>query len=338
MSGGIVKKIAGTLSMLSLLFIKGYTQDVDLRPVRIMFYNVENLFDTFDDKLVEDDEFLPSGLRRWNSKRYYLKINSLYKTIAAAGEWDTPAIIGLCEIENRKVLEDLLFSTNMSRYEYGIVHEDSPDPRGIDVCLIYRKDRVRIVNYGYLIPSCFSVDGFRTRSVLYAECIITEDTVHLFVNHWPSRRGGVLAAETQRSEIAKMVRNKTDSISEGSHRKAKIIIMGDFNSTPDDQIMKSLAGDMKMINLSASLPAGSGTYRYMGTWEMIDQVILSSELINSDHGLYASPALFRIFKPDFLLMSDPNYPGASPFSTYRGYRYQGGYSDHLPVIMDLMTR
>ncbi|MDQ1297308.1 MAG: Endonuclease [Bacteroidota bacterium] len=337
MSEGIVLRFAGTLSLLSLLFIKGYPQDTGLKPVRLMFYNVENLFDTLDDTLREDDEFLPYGIRRWNSKRYYLKINSLYKTIAASGEWDTQDIIGLCEVENRKVLEDLIYSTNLSRYDFGLVHEDSPDPRGIDVGLIYRKDRVKILRYSYLSPPDFSRHGFRTRSVLHAECVIYEDTIHLFVNHWPSRRGGVLAAETQRSEIALMVSCKTDSISEVSDGKAKIIIMGDFNSTPDDQVIIS-SGSMKLINLSERLPAGSGTYRYMGTWELIDQVIVSESLINSDHGLYTSPELFRIFKPDFLLKSDPKYPGVSPFSTYRGYRYQGGYSDHLPVILDLKNR
>ncbi|MCU0474451.1 MAG: endonuclease [Bacteroidales bacterium] len=338
MSKGIVTKFAGTLSLLSLLFIKGYPQDAGLNPVRLMFYNVENLFDILDDTLKEDDEFLPAGIRRWNSKRYFLKINSLYKTIAAAGEWDVPAILGLCEIENRRVIEDLIYGTNLSRYEFGILHEDSPDPRGIDVGLIYRKDRVEVLKYCYLFPPGFSSDGFKTRSVLYAVCTISEDTIHLFVNHWPSRRGGVLAAEEQRSEIAMMVSSKTDSITEVSEGKAKIIIMGDFNSTPEDQIISSFSRDMKMINLSENLPAGSGTYRYMGTWELIDQVIVSEELINSDHGLFTSPELFRIFKPDFLLKSDTKYPGATPFSTYRGYRYQGGYSDHLPVILDLKLR
>jgi hypothetical protein len=338
MSKGIVTKFAGTLSLIISFFIKGYSQDIDFHPVRLMFYNVENLFDTFNDSLTDDDEFLPGGLRRWNSKRYYLKINSLYKTIAAAGEWDAPDIIGFCEIENKKVLEDLIYYTNLSRYEYGIVHEDSPDPRGIDVCLIYRKDRVRILNYRYVVPQGFSDQGFKTRSVLYTECEIEGDTIHLFVNHWPSRRGGVLAAEDQRSEIAAMESSITGSIAESSGGKAKIIIMGDFNCTPDDQLISMLAGGGKMINLTETLPSGTGTYRYMGTWELIDQIIVSYELINSDHGLFTLQKMFRIFKPDFLLKSDPKYPGMSPFSTYNGFRYQGGYSDHLPVILDLLMR
>lgn len=338
MSKGIVKRFAGTLSLLLLLLIKGYPQDADLNPVRVMFYNVENLFDTLDDTLKEDDEFLPFGIRRWNSKRYFLKINSIYKTIVAAGEWDTPDIIGLCEVENRKVLEDLIYSTNLSRYDFGIIQEDSPDPRGIDVGLIYRKDRVYILRYSYLSPPGFSKNGFRTRSVLYTKCIISDDTIHLFVNHWPSRRGGVLASEAQRFEIAKMVSGKKDSITEVSAGKAKIIIMGDFNSTPDDQIISSLSGKMKMINLSEYMPEGAGTYRYMGTWEFIDQVIVSAELIDTDLGLFTGPELFRIFKPDFLLKRDTKYPGVSPYSTYRGYRYQGGYSDHLPVVLDLKKR
>jgi len=335
---GIVTKFSGSLSLLLLLYIKGYPQDTNLHPVRMMFYNVENLFDTFNDTLVDDDEFLPFGLRNWNSKRYYQKLNSLYKTIIAVGEWDSPDIIGLCEVENRKVLDDLIFVTNLSRFNFGIVHEDSPDPRGIDVGIIYRNDRVKIVDSRYFSPLSFKKEGFRTRNVLYTSFLISKDTIHVFVNHWPSRRGGVLASESQRTEIAKMVRFKIDSLTELSNGKAKIIVMGDFNANPDDQIIKTICSGAQMINLSDKLAPGSGTYRYMGTWELIDQVIISEELIDSDHGLYTNPGMLRIFKPDFLLKDDTKYPGKSPFPTYNGYRYQGGYSDHLPVIIDLEIR
>ena len=316
------------------------SQVVETKSLRLMFYNVENLFDINDDPLTDDNAFLPDGLMRWNSTRYRKKINSLYKVITAAGEWDPPAIIGFCEIENRKVLEDLIFSTYLSKMNYSIIHEESPDRRGIDVCLIYRKKVADAICYKYWIPSDVKHNDFNSRSVLYAKFLINSDTIHLIVNHWPSRRGGVLSGEDYRIRIADMIKAKTDSIMKKDPSGAKIIISGDFNCNPDDKVIKSLIcpADLirSMINLSDSLyNHGFGTYRYLGTWEMIDQVIVSSKLLSDNIGIYTEPKLLRIFKPDFLLKKDTKYPGSSPFSTYKGYKYQGGYSDHLPVLLDL---
>ncbi len=342
MPDGIVTRFTGTLSLLLLFFIEGYPQEASAPPVRLMFYNVENLFDTFNDTLTQDDEFLPGGLRRWNSRRYYAKISSVFKTITAAGEWSPPAIIGLCEIENRKVLEDLIYGTNLSKYDFGILHRDSPDPRGIDVCLLYRKVVVAIIKYQYLIPVISDADKFTSRSVLYAKCLIMGDTLHLFVNHWPSRRGGVLAGESQRLLIAEMIKSMADSIASLSEDKARIIMMGDFNSTPDDNIITILSGrygsGLAMVNLAADKPPQTGSYRYLGTWELIDQVIVSDGFLNCTRGLFTDRGSFSIFRPQFLLIKDPVYPGFSPFSTYTGYRYRGGYSDHLPVLLDLKVR
>lgn len=342
MSKGIVLKVTGTLSLIIFILCMGYSQELPKLPVRFMFYNVENLFDIYDDTLTEDNDFLPGGLMRWNLTRYNRKINSLYKTIIAAGEWNPPDIIALCEIENRKVLEDLLFRTNLLKFDYGILHKDSPDERGIDVSLIYRKDIVEIVFSRYWIPSKSGEDIFKSRSILYAKCLIHKDTVHLFVNHWTSRRGGVLAGERLRMDISDLVRSKVDSIA-GTNSGAKIIITGDFNCTPDDAVIKRLTSPtgsgVTLVNLSDSLSdEGLGTYRYAGTWELIDQVIVSDWLLKSKSGLSANMRSFRIFKPDFLLRSDPRFPGSRPFSTYLGYRYQGGFSDHLPVLLDLTFR
>ncbi len=270
------------------------------------------------------------------------KINSLYKTIVAAGEWDPPAIVGLYEIENRNVLEDLIYGTNLAKYEYGILHEDSPDPRGIDVCLIYRKDLVAISDSRYFIPRDSGDVPFRTRSVLYAKCSILNDTIHLFLNHWPSRRGGVLAGEEQRQKIAEMLREKTDSIASSEGTDTKIIFAGDFNAVPEDEVISSLTMKYKsgltMVNLSDALKKGSGTYRYQGTWEMIDQVLVSEGLQKGNRGFVTDSGSLKIFMAGFLLREDPNYPGQSPYSTYHGYKYQGGYSDHLPVLLDLSVR
>jgi predicted extracellular nuclease len=343
MSKGIISQVTNILMLLTTIFNRGNSQDISIQPVRLMFYNVENMFDIYNDTLKDDDEFLPGGIRRWNKTRYNKKINSLYKTIVAAGEWNPPAIVAFCEVENRKVLEDLVFGTYLSKYSYRIIHEESPDQRGIDVCLIYRKDCVGLIDYCYWIPADMEGEEFTTRSILYTRFAINKDTIHLIVNHWPSRRGGVLAMEDIRLKIAALVREKTDSLNKKSSAGSKVIILGDFNSTPDDHEIKALTAPTEsgifLYNLSERLAnSGQGTYRYMGTWEMIDQVIVSEELLHCNKNLYTDISMLSVFKPGFLLEKDPGYPGFSPLSTYRGYKYQGGYSDHLPVLLNLGFR
>jgi predicted extracellular nuclease len=320
-----------------------YSQDKISGSFRFMFYNVENLFDVYDDSLKDDNAFLADGVMRWNSSRYRKKINSLYKTIVAAGEGKPPVVVALCEVENRRVLEDLLNYTYLSAYNYKIVHEESPDLRGIDVCLLYRDDYVKLIDYRYWIPYREGGGVFTSRAVLAARMLIESDTLHILVNHWPSRRGGVLAGEELRHSIASMVRHKTDSIGAESSYGSKIIIMGDFNCTPDDRVMQSLikqeGADGFLVNLSERYSSEThGTYKYMGTWEVIDQIIVSERLISCNVGLVTDASQLTIFKPDFLLIKDPKYPGYKPFSTYRGYRYQGGFSDHLPLLLDLQVR
>ena len=322
---------------------RGYSQALVSGQVRIMFYNVENLFDIYHDSLKEDSEFLPDGLMRWNLTRYKKKINSLEKVIIAAGEWNTPSVIALCEVENRKVLEDLIYNTYLSKFNYRIIHEESPDRRGIDVCLIYKNSDADILYHRYWIPEEINRNDFNSRSVLYTKLKINSDTIHLIVNHWPSRRGGVLAGENYRQQIASLVRQKVDSIIKSDLSGPRIIILGDFNCTPDDQVIKSFISGTgttsSLKNLSECLEdLGLGTYRYAGTWEMVDQVIVSDRLLSCKKGLYTEPGLLKIFKPDFLMKKDPKFPGLTPFSTYKGYKYQGGFSDHLPLLLDLKIR
>lgn len=314
---------------------------VDSLHLGVMFYNAENLFDTVDDSIRDDKEFLQGGVMRWNKARYNNKLNAVSKVIIAAGAWNPPAIVGLCEIENRKVLGDLVYGTALSAFGYGIVHEESPDSRGIDVCFIYRRDLVTVTEHRLLIPEDIKKDTFHSRGVLYARCEINSDTLHLLLNHWPSRRGGVLAGEGLRERIALMLRQAVDSICSVTNGKAKIIVLGDFNCIPSDPLISKLTASgiacgCSLINLAdGKMKEPAGTYRYQGKWEMIDQIIVSNGLLNNRKGLNASPENFRILSPDFLLKNDSKYPGKVPFSTYRGYSYQGGFSDHLPVILDL---
>jgi len=306
---------------------------------RIMFYNVENLFDTVNDSLTADDDFLPDGLMRWNYSRYLKKINSLYRTIIAAGEWEPPPVIAMCEIENKKVLKDLIFNTYLSNYKYDIIHEESPDQRGIDVCLIYNREKLSLISYRYLKPSLEDNKDFRSRSVLYAKFLLKYDTLHMIVNHWPSRRGGVLAGADLRNIISGMVTGLCDSITSACN--GKIILCGDFNSAPYDTELSFLTGNSSasLINLSGMLSSNeTGTYRYRGHWEMLDQFIVSESLLSGEVGLFTSFENLEILNKAFLLEKDPVYPGYTPFSTYKGYRYHGGFSDHLPVLLDLFIR
>jgi endonuclease/exonuclease/phosphatase family metal-dependent hydrolase len=312
----------------------------------MMFYNAENLFDTYNDSITDDDEFLPGGTRRWTKTRFNQKINSLYKVIVASGSWQPPAVIGLCEIENRRVLESLIYDTRLSRYDYGIIHYESTDSRGIDVGILYRKDILKALHSGNLVPENYKPGQFRTRGVLYVKFLLANDTVHLFLNHWPSRRGGVLAGESDRRNIASMVRNKADSVHRSVKSGAKVIIAGDFNCSPDDsEIMLLCAADnqsvngIKLINLSAvASEKGKGSYKYRGTWEMIDQVIVSERLVSSASGVTTGTDSFGIISDDFLLITDDSFAGMRPFSTYSGYNYRGGFSDHLPVVLGLRLR
>ena len=343
-----MNRFSCTLMLFVLFLSDGFSQESHKPALRFVFYNVENFFDTYDDPHRDDNDFLPHGLMRWNQKRYANKINAIYKVITAVGKWEPPAIVGFCEVEKRSVLQDLITVTYLQKYKYGIIHEESEDPRGIDVCLIYRSDIVTPLFYRYFKPAGIAEGEFRTRSVLYSKWLISDDTIHLFLNHWPSRRGGVLAGESLRTGISGMLKEKEDSILNSLNSHAKIIIAGDFNCTPGDKEISSLiemdnnenSGNCPpSVNLSElSANKGLGTYKYMGAWEMLDQVIVSEWLLKCTDGFYADSGSFKVFNPGFLLKRDPSYPGFAPFSTYRGYRYQDGFSDHLPVILDLRKK
>jgi predicted extracellular nuclease len=317
-----------------LLMLAFAAQKVEGQEFGVMFYNVENLFDTVDDTTKEDDEFLPEGSRRWTEKRYWQKINALSRVIVAAGEWELPALIGLSEVENEKVVSDLAFRSILSGAGYKVIHRESPDARGIDLALLYRQDLIRIVDSRSWIPEDQEGEIFNSRNLLYAKTVMDNDTVHLILCHWPSRRGGSLAAADLRERIARLVRVKTDSLQAFSGDTASIIVMGDFNAAPDDPVIKIIADEYSLVNFAED-PAGKGTgsYRYQGRWELIDQILVSRSMTDPYGKIYADPLSFRVFDAPFLLIDDPDYPGKKPFATYSGYKWSGGYSDHLPVVI-----
>ena len=194
-------------SLIYLHSSAGQSQEIPGRPYRLVFYNVENLFDARDDSLTDDNEFLPSGAMHWTAARYRQKISSIYKVLAAAGEWDPPALAGFCEVENKTVLQALVFDTWLSKYEYGIVTGETKDPRGIRPGIIYRKDLMKLLSFRSIEPVMETSGEFRSRKIFYTKWLIYDDTVHLFLNHWPSRRRGVMAEEKVRQSISSTLKD-----------------------------------------------------------------------------------------------------------------------------------
>ncbi|MFO8235277.1 MAG: endonuclease [Bacteroidales bacterium] len=313
------------------------------RELRLMFYNVENAFDTINDPEKNDKEFLPNAIRNWNSFRYFQKIKKIYKVIVAAGGWKPPELIGLCEVENANVLRDLANKTPLSKYQYQFVHKNSPDQRGIDVALLYNPEKFKLLATKYVHPEL--PEQYRsTRYILYAKGTSQSDTLHIFVNHWPSKWGGEKSTEPKRIVAAKTLRRLTDSIFK-TNKKAKIIITGDFNDKPEN---KSITDYLKTLEINGNIKvnrlynlstrwtkASKGTYKYQAHWSVLDQFMVSGSLLVQNEKLSTTSADAHIFKFSSLLEKDKKHMGVKPFRTFSGYRYIGGYSDHLPILLDL---
>ncbi len=300
--------------------------------VLIMFWNVENYFDPFDDPKTLDDEFTPFGERHWSFKKFKAKRDAIAKTIISVGESNLPVIVGVAEVENRFVMEQLINATPLAKAGYKIVHRDSPDGRGIDVALIYRKERFRVLNIEYHKVE-FENSGETTRLILYVKGVLDLlDTLHLFVNHWPSKLGGEIKSLPKRRAAAKKLRMACDSILT-KNVKANIILLGDFNDTPDSMIFKDF-GDFTNISYEF-YRRGEGSIKYGGKWELIDQIFISPNLMDLNEPVYCKSQGAYIYKPEFLLEKDKEYLGVKPKRIYKGPVYNGGISDHLPVILKI---
>jgi predicted extracellular nuclease len=310
---------------------------------RIMFYNVENLFDIWDDSLKTDEQFTPAGDLHWTYKRYSTKLNNLSKVIISAGTWDPPDIIGLCEIENRMVLEDLTNDTPLSKFGYRIIHENSPDERGIDVAFLYNPAKIKVINYKKIVVSAGEL---QTRDILHIQVLILKDTCHFFINHWPSRSSGQIETEKHRIHVAGLLKVTTDSIL-AFNPQSRILIMGDFNDEPSDislsEKLQALSPTGKiqndrLYNITKIPEQGNvrGTLKYQGAWNTFDQIIVSGNLLTNKKGIRMEGG-FHVLQNLFLLETDEKYNGYKPFRTYTGFSYRGGYSDHLPVYTDIIT-
>ena len=320
----------------------------DTLAFRVVSYNVENLFDYRHDTLKNDYEFLPDGIRHWNYTKYKKKLDGIARGITAIGGWNPPALVALCEVENDSVLRDLTRRSVLRESQYRYVMTHSPDLRGIDVALLYQRDQFKLLNYQSIpIPNVSGKRHFSpTRDILHVSgLILTQDTLDVFITHFPSRSGGAKESEPYRLLAASRLKSAADSIC--LHRRhPQILIMGDFNDYPGNKSIrevlsaqeppqeKSLLQPHSLYHLLARKAATQklfGSYKYQGEWGLLDHIIVSGTLLHPSADFRTDEDKADIFRPAFLLTTDPKYGGKQPFRTFYGMKYQDGYSDHLPV-------
>ena len=312
----------------------------------IAFYNVENLFDTLDDPLTSDDDRTPMGKDKWTNDIYQKKLKNIAKVIADIGSdltGSSPSIIGLCEIENRGVLEDLINTNSLKKENYDIIHYDSPDERGVDVAMLFKKNRFKPSSAKtyplFLKRKDQSIDY--TRDHLLVSGYLDNERIHFIINHWPSRSGGQMKSEPNRILAGKLNKKIIDSILR-SNPKANIINMGDFNDNPKDKSIKPILNSVykksKMKNNQLYNPMeelfqkGYGSYKYRGKWDMIDQFFLSKNLVENKKGLFFLKA--AVFNKKYLINPQGKYEGY-PFKSFAGGKFLNGYSDHFPIFLYL---
>ena len=340
--------IIGVL-MISLLFIFIKTSEAQNKKYQIAtiaFYNLENLFDTIDTPGVRDTEFTPEGKAKWTGKRYYQKLDNMSEVISKIGSdvtKEAPAIIGVSEIENKQVLEDLVKTENLKKYDYHIVHYDSPDRRGIDVALLYRPEYFKFLNSASRRLTIKGKPDFKTRDQLVVSGLLNGEQIYLIVNHWPSRRGGEKRSRPLRNAAADLSRSIVDSIF-NIDADAKIILMGDLNDDPVNESVRlhlKANGDISKLSkgqlyntLKKFYDKGIGSLAYRDSWNLFDQIIISQSLLSKNT---SSLEFYKsgIFNKNFLKQQKGRYQGY-PFRTYAGGVYIGGYSDHFPTYIFLV--
>lgn len=334
--------------LLFFFFLSAFAKD----SFRVVFYNVENLFDCQHDNGKNDTEFTPDGKKKWTQYRYKQKLNNIAKTLIAVAEWEDLGLIGLCEVENENVMNDLTKVSLLKKEKFNYVMTESPDNRGIDVALLYKRDLFKLIETNS-IRVTFRNKKQKTRDILHVTGLTqSKDTLDVFVCHFPSRSGGQKATEGRRNFVATVLKQHVDKIMR-LRKKPNVLIMGDFNDFPNNASMyhilnaqplpKKNKKKKKKSNISsdtlynlfyAHMEEGKGSYKYKGSWNMLDQIVVSGNLLNTNNKLHISPNSAKIFYEDFLLQKDGNN-GKKPFRTYLGDQYNGGFSDHLPIFMDV---
>lgn len=308
------------------------------------FYNIENLFDTLDTPEVRDHEFTPDSPKLWNSERYHKKLSNIARVIGELGSDLHPngiVALGLSEIENKQVIQDLIDTQPLKEREYAIVHYDSPDKRGVDVGLIYQPKYFKVYSHKSYTLTIEGKDDFFTRDQLVVSGVLETDTIHLLVAHWPSRRGGEKRSRPLRMAAAELGRTIIDSLLT-LDSDAQIMYMGDLNDDPIDPSVKrnlrtaakpEFARNGRLYNpMEALYEKGIGSLAYRDSWNLFDQVILSPGLLEDSGYKYYG---VRVYNQSYLMQKSGNYAGY-PFRTYVGDNYMGGFSDHFPVYVILV--
>lgn len=301
---------------------------------RVMFYNVENLFDTKDDPLKNDNGFLPDAIRKWNYYRYKNKLNNIARVIIASGGANVPDLVGLCEVENDTCMRDLIKYSPLREAGYRYVMTNSPDERGIDVALLYQRGSFKLIDNRNIHVPLEQLKKSPTRDILHVSGKVwSGDTLDVLVCHYPSRTGGKKRSEPYRLLASSILQSTIDSI-KNIREHAYVIVMGDFNDSPQSRPMVQL-NEIGLRNLMVDNKSG-GTYRYREQWETIDQILVSENILSSRSPIHTSVDHATILNYPYLLVEDDKYGGDKPFRTYYGMKYQGGYSDHLPVVLNLL--
>ncbi len=283
----------------------------------VVSYNVENLFHPDKDSITNDGEWTPDGERHWSFARYNRKVENIARVLTNIGEWSGVDVVGLQETENAAVVKKLCYT--LRRGEYGFVHYDSPDRRGIDVALIYKKSRIDTLSSKALSiliqrERLSQHSDLRTRDILYVSALVDKkDTIHFFVCHLPSQRGGAAESAWKREAAKETLQQAVDSVQE-TNKDAKIIVMGDMNSE-----------DIRVSGLVDERMRGNGTHKYQGRWTYLDHFYVSPSI----HEVSTA----RVYDAQWIQENDEKYLGLKPHRTYNGFTYQNGYSDHLPIVL-----
>lgn len=315
----------------------------------IGFYNFENLFDTEDDPAIRDEEYTPTGSKQWTSELYQEKLDHLAEVVSQLGtelSVDGISMLGVAEVENKKVLEDFVQHPKVADRNYQIVHFDSPDRRGIDVGLLYQPKYFTVASSKSVSVPLYRADSTRkyTRDVLLVSGKFDQEELHLMVNHWPSRSGGEQASRAYREAAAAVVKRLTDSLL-NINRNAKIVIMGDLNDDPVSSSVKKVlkskrdVGQLKKGDLYNPMykfyKKGIGTLAWRDTWNLFDQIIVSSALVHDVENYHFLKA--KVFNEPFMVQKEGQFKGY-PLRTHAGSQYLGGYSDHFPVYIYLVKK
>ena len=313
------------------------------RDIWIASYNVENLFDPYNDPQTEDEEFLPRGRYEWTEQKYQRKLDQIGKALGSIGKGKGPDIFGVVEVENRKVLEDLINRKSLREHPYQIVHEESTDQRGIDVALVYDATVFQYEDHWKCRGKFPEEPYFRTRDALVVKGLINQLPIHFIVNHWPSRREGRAETEHRRLGMAQAVRNEVDKLYQ-KDPDANIVILGDFNDDPrnksisdvlDAQPRPANVASDGLFNPMYTLhdPDDTGTLTYQGKWNLFDQFLISESLLSGDHGLKYISGSARIHNPESLQVGFGRGKDNPRRAIFRGKFDDQGVSDHFPIYM-----